>query len=396
MQFIKAPKEAVKLKLIRERTRLLKQGYPWIYKDWLLDLPPAKAGSRAIVRDKDGSALAFGIYDPQSPLAVRVCAIEQEKLSDELISERLESALSLRRSLFSDSTSGYRLLNGEGDGLPGLVCDIYGKYAVLKLDGNGPTEFWNLEGIVQWLSKKVGVESVFQKYRSDADSRGKILKGAMPHSEVEFLENGLKFSADLVQGQKTGFFFDQRDNRRRIQQIAKNKKVLNLFAYTGGFSVYAGVGGAQHVTTVDLAKPAILSAKHNWALNHLPENKHEAVAADAFEFLEQATAKAALWDLIIVDPPSFAPAEKHVAKATESYKTLFSAAIKVLGPGGIVALSSCSSHIGMNEFFDISKAAVSKAKRRAKVLGLYGQPEDHPFPLPCTELQYLKFLLLRI
>lgn len=396
MQFIKAPKDPVRLKLSKERTRQLKQGYPWIYKDCLLELPNAKAGSRAIVRDKDGSALAFGIYDPHSPLAVRVCAVEQEKLGDELILKRLEAALALRKNLFDSSTMGFRLLNGEGDGLPGLVCDIYGKHAVLKLDGNGPSEFWNLPAFIEWLSNRLKIEVVFHKFRSDAESRGEILKGEIPKAPVLFLENGIKFTADIVQGQKTGFFFDQRDNRNRIKLLSKNKRVLNLFAYTGGFSIYAGVGGAQHVTTIDIAKPAIEAAKENWSINELDKNAHTALASDAFEFLDKSSKDNQSWDLIIVDPPSFAPAERHVAKATESYKTLFTESIKVLEEGGVIALSSCSSHINMTDFMEICRASVSKAKRRARVIGVYGQPEDHPFPLACSELQYLKFLMLKM
>jgi 23S rRNA (cytosine1962-C5)-methyltransferase len=172
--------------------------------------------------------------------------------------------------------------------------------------------------------------------------------------------------------------------------------VLNLFSYTGGFSVYAGSGGARSVTSVDLAAPAIEDAGVNWEINSLPDGAHTGVAGDAFEFLESARKEHRRWDLIVVDPPSFAPAEKHVEKATESYIKLFSMALQVAAPQAIVALSSCSSHISPTQFTDICQAACSRARRRARVLGVYGQPEDHPFPLVCPELQYLKFNLLRI
>jgi 23S rRNA (cytosine1962-C5)-methyltransferase len=387
--------EPVRLKLIRDRTRMLKQGYPWIYRDWLAETPPAAAGTRVVLRDRDGSLIAFGMYDPTGPLAVRVCAVEQ-RLDDELIRAKLESALSLRQSLFDERTTGYRLVNGEGDGLPGLTIDRYADHAVLKLDGDAPAGFWNVDTIADWLAERLSITDVFLKYRSDADSRGRAVRGPVPAAPVQFLENGVRFQADLVQGQKTGFFFDQRDNRARIGQLARDKTVLNLFAYTGGFSIYAGVHGAVDVTSVDMAKPAMEEADRNWRLNDLPPERHRAIAADAFAFLETAKAEKRSWDLIVVDPPSFAPAERHVAKATATYQSLFTAAIQVLAPGGIIALSSCSSHISQQMFYELTEMAVSKARRRSTVLGVYGQPADHPFPLVCRELQYLKFILLQV
>ncbi|MDB5295071.1 MAG: putative SAM-dependentmethyltransferase [Phycisphaerales bacterium] len=398
MSFIRTdPAKVVRLKLARDRTRTLKQGYPWIYRDWLKETPPAPAGSRALVWDKDGSILAFGMYDPTGPLAVRVCALEREQLDDELIRSKFQAALDLRRTLFVDGrTDGFRLFNGEGDGVPGLTCDLYAGHAVLKLDGDAPTGFWDVEAVADWLVERAGVADVFLKFRSDAKTRGRAVRGAAPAEAVEFRENGFRFRANLVEGQKTGFFLDQRDNRARIGELAKGRSVLNLFAYTGGFSVYAGAGGATRVTSVDLAKPAVEDARRNWLLNGLPADLHDTVAADAFQFLEDARAAKRTWDLVIVDPPSFAPAERHVEKATASYQALFTSALRVLGPGGIIALSSCSSHVSSEMFFELAEAAVSKARRRAVVLGVYGQPADHPFPLACRELQYLKVLLLQV
>ena len=388
-------KDPVRLKLIRDRTRMLKQGWPWVYRDWLAETPAAAMGARVVLRDKDGSLIAFGMYDPAGPLAVRICAAEQ-RLDDALVLAKLETALSLRQALFDDQTTGYRLVNGEGDGLPGLTCDIYADHAVLKLDGDAPAAFWNVDAIADWLTSRLPIQTVFLKYRSDAPTRGRPVRGDVPNQPVQFVENGIRFQADLVQGQKTGFFFDQRENRARIGQLSRGKTVLNLFAYTGGFSVYAGMNGATDVTSVDLAKPAMEESNRNWALNQLPPERHHAIAADVFEFLEQAKATKRTWDVVVVDPPSFAPAERHVEKATASYQALFTAALGVLVPGGIIALSSCSSHISQQMFYEITEAAVSKARRLATILGVHGQPADHPFPLVCRELQYLKFVLLRV
>jgi 23S rRNA (cytosine1962-C5)-methyltransferase len=389
-------KEPVRLKLARERTRMLKQGYPWIYRDWLKELPPAPAGRRAMVRDKDGGLLAFGMYDPTGPLAVRVCAVEREKLDDDLIRGKLDAALSLRRALFDERTNGFRLLNGEGDGVPGLTCDLYGHHAVLKLDGDAPAAFWNVDAVADWLGERLSIANVFLKYRSDAKSRGRAVRGPVPTEPVRFIENGLHFQANLVEGQKTGFFFDQRDNRARIGALANGRSVLNLFAYTGGFSIYAGVNGATEVTSVDLAKPAMEEARRNCALNGLPDSLHHTSASDVFQFLETARAERRVWDLVIVDPPSFAPAQRHVEKAVASYQTLFASALGVVSAGGLIALSSCSSHISPEMFFELTEVAMSRAKRRATVLGVHGQPADHPFPLVCRELQYLKFILLQV
>ena len=376
---------------------MLKQGYPWIYRDWLQELPAAPAGSRALVRDKDGSLLAFGMYDPVGPLAVRVCALERERLDDGLVLAKLDAALALRQTLFDQTTTnGFRLLNGEGDGLPGLTCDVYARHAVLKLDGDAPAGFWNVDGVADWLAERLFIENVFLKYRSDAKTRGRAVRGAIPADPIQFLENGKHFQADLVHGQKTGFFFDQRDNRARIGALARERSVLNLFAYTGGFSVYAGVAGASDVTSVDLAKPAMAEADRNWLLNGLPPAGHHTAATDAFEFLDAARAAKRSWELIIVDPPSFAPAERHVQKALASYQALFVAALQVLAPGGIIAFSSCSSHVSLPMFVELIEGIMSKARRRAVVLGIHGQPADHPFPLVCTELQYLKFVLLQV
>ena len=222
------------------------------------------------------------------------------------------------------------------------------------------------------------------------------MRGAAPAEPVRFRENGLHFQADLVQGQKTGFFFDQRDNRGRSRRLAKGRSVLNLFAYTGGFSVYAGANGATEVTSVDLAKPAMEEAERNWLLNGLPPERHHASRPTPSSSWRRPGPRKRSWDLVVVDPPSFAPAERHVAKALASYQALFAAALQVLAPGGIAALSSCSSHVSPQMFFELTEAAVSKARRRATVLGVYGQPADHPFPLACRELQYLKFLLLQV
>lgn len=396
-KIISASPPPVRLQLARDRVQALKRGHPWIFADVLLDLPKSAPGSLAILKDKSGEVIAQGMFDPSSHLAFRVCALNPERFDDTLARNRMQSAWALRRAVINEATQCYRLLNGEGDRLPGLVCDVYGEYAVIQLDGAGPQGFWDLNGIAETIIQLGGPRNIYRKARSgDAVDTAAVIAGEAPPSATVVREHGLLFEVNLLHGQKTGFFLDQRDNRLRIQSLARGRKVLNLFGYTGGFSIYAGAGGAKEVTTVDRAKPAIATAIDNWRLNGFPDGQHAGVAADCFQYLEDAHIQKREWDLVIVDPPSFAPGKHHIDKATSAYTSIFASALKVTAAGGIFAASSCSSHISPEAFLSICEEAVSKARRRATILGIYGQPEDHPFPLVCRELQYLKFVLLNV
>ena len=387
----------VNLTLARDRVRSLKRGHPWVFGEYLTAQPGAPAGSFALLRAKDGSVVAQGFYDHGSHLAFRACAVNPQRLDNQLIGSRLAQALGLRRQLFDQQTTGFRLLNGEGDGLPGLVCDLYGDAAVIQLDGSGPAGFWKLDAISEWLAVHAGCTGVMRKRRAgEGEEISQVLRGQVAKSPADFVENGLRFEADLWKGQKTGFFFDQRENRERIRTLAGGRRVLNLFSYTGGFSLYAAAGGAASVTTVDSAKEAVAAAGRNWELNGFPAAQHEAVAADVFEFLQAAKSARRSWDLVIVDPPSFAPGKQHVDAAREGYIRVFASSLGVTTPGGSFAASSCSSRISPELFIEICEEAFSKAKRRGAVLGVFGQPADHPFPLACRELQYLKFVLFNV
>ena len=387
----------VTLRLNRDLARTIKRGHPWVYADALRDLPRAAAGVPAVLLDnRKGEPVAVGFYDPDSPLAFRVCDTDgRTKLDQRWAEARLRDALALRKSLFDPSTTGYRLLNGEGDSTPGLVVDVYGDTAVLKLDGPGPIGFWDAPGIAEWLSQAAAIECVYER-RKERGREGRLLVGAEPQQPVEFLEHGLRFTADVVHGQKTGFFLDQRENRQLIRNLAQGRSVLNMFAYTGGFSVAAGAGGATHVTTVDLAQPAIDAAREHWQRNELPESQHDAVAADAFEFLTKAGSRRPRWDIVVVDPPSFAPNQESVAKASAAYQTLIAGGARITGRGGLLAAASCSSHIDLPHFLNLCEEGISEARRRATVLAIQGQPADHPSPLALPEFRYLKFVLLRI
>jgi 23S rRNA (cytosine1962-C5)-methyltransferase len=399
MPLLQSHPKLVTVQLARNLTRAVKRGHAWLYADALRAVPDVSPGTPAILLDnKGGNEIARGYLHPASPLALRVCStMRGTALNENWIRHRLEKSLATRNLLFTDEhTNAYRLVNGEGDGLPGLVIDRYAEFAVIKLDGAGPEGFYNAEGIAEWLSGQghAHIENVLQRFKSGADALA--LVNALPDAPVEFREHGMRLRADLVHGQKTGFFLDQRENRRLIGLLSAGARVLNVFGYTGGFSVAAGLGGAAQVATVDLAAPAIAMAAANWALNDLPPEAHAGHAVDAVDYLEAAAKDKQEWDVVILDPPSFAPNEDSVPAAVNAYTRLIALGARVTAPGGLLAAASCSSHIRREQFLTIIEEALSAARRTGITLGVHGNPADHPAPLVMPELRYLKFTLLRL
>ena len=376
---------AIKVVLTRNLRRNILQGHPWVYR-MAVDLPKGERRAQFCkIIDQKGAPLGCGFFDPHSPLAVRVLHPEKSNFTENDMLERFTQALNLRKPLLGSGTDSYRLFNGEGDYLPGLVCDLYNRVAVLQFDGQGPSEFWPRELVCTWLKEKVGCEQVFEKTRGE-----ECLQLVGPASEgiVECSENSVRFMVNIKKGQKTGFFLDQRDNRQYVRTISSAKNCLNLFSYTGGFSVSAGLGGATPVASVDIAAGAIEQADANWRLNGLPDGTHQSIATDVFDFLQVEKAS---WDLIIVDPPSMAHSEEQRGKAREKYSEIFALAAKRVSEYGSLCLSSCSSHISFEDFFTIIETALSQARRRGQIQRVSGQGMDHPFPHACPELRYLKF-----
>lgn len=368
-----------------------------MFADALRDLPPAEPGTPAMLLDNTrGRPIAVGYYDPSSGVAFRACRVDEPlRLNDEWAEARLRQAWDLRQKLFDAATTGYRVFNGEGDGLPGLVCDRYDDVAVLKLDGPAASAFWDIDEISEWLVKNLSVAAVVER-RKQRGREGRWLVGGPRADSVTFREHGVKFSADVINGQKTGFFLDQRENRLTMRRLCANAKVLNVFSYTGGFSVSAGVGGAKHVTSVDSAEPAIEDANANWRLNELPADRHAGIAADAFEFLDDARTNRRKWDVVIIDPPAFAPSQASVSRAVAAYRKLAFNGATVTDRGGLLALASCSSHVDEATFLDACEEGISEARRRATLLSIHSQPADHPTPLAMPEFRYLKFVLMRV
>ncbi len=390
------------LNLDRDLTKHLKRGHRWIFANAFSESKNIKPGFVYLTYKRE--ILGLGHYQRDSALHFRMFCLSDEvhfkKNQPELTlsqwsNHQWAKAIQLRASINTSHTNCFRLVNGEGDGLPGLVIDIYANTAVIKFDNSMMESIYNKNELVQRLRHAYpNLESIYLKRRNTETDRGENLYGILPE-ETLFKENGLLFSANIREGSKTGFFLDQRDSRQIIRPFSHGKEVLNLFSYTGGFSIYAAAGGALKVTSVDIAEPAIKAIQTNFDLNHLKGN-HQNICADAFQFLNDTIEKKHQYDMVITDPPSFAPNEKSVPQATAAYIKVFTDSIKLVKSNGLFAASSCSSHINTATFMEITKEAFSKAKRRATVVHFGGQPFDHPYPLAMDELRYLKFSLFRL
>lgn len=381
------------LQLKKNLRRSLMQGNPWVYKQALSSAVDLKETSLCKVLDNKNQFVCWGMFNPNSPLALRVLSLEKSAPNEKFYENQLLQAHKLRKQLNLECTKCYRLINGEGDGLPGIICDIYSTIAVIQFDGMGPYEFWDHDWLANWLLKNIPIESVYYKPRNENETNDKIWGQKISQDCIEVLENNINFLVDIKRGQKTGFFLDQRDNRNYLRSLSKGGSVLNLFSYSGGFSVYAGLGGASQVTSVDIAQGALELAEKNWLLNDLPYEKHKSICDDVFEFLQAHTQQ---YNIVICDPPSMAKSEKQKELAIKKYIDTFAAAAKLVTSHGHLVLSSCSSHINFEDFNQIIETSLSRARKRAQVLRMSGQGPDHPYPHACLGLRYLKFVDLII
>lgn len=389
-------KKPIRLKLIRDISKHIKRGNPWVFGDAIENFKCSE-GVPAILSLK-GDALAFGIASPGINLAFRVLTLAGRKFDDEEVERRLERAIQNKTHLLTQDNQCFRVINGEGDELPGIVADYYQGVLVLKLDGEACENFWKKESLAEYFmnQKLIPVNGVYFKRKNREEDKGEVLSGKIENPRaVNFLEHGVKFQTDIIDAAKTGFFLDQRENRNFIRSVSRGKTLLNLFGYTGGFSIYAGLGGARAVSTVDIAPAAIEAAKLNWKLNELPDT-HSALCEDAFKFVEEAQAQRKTWDIVITDPPSFAPNQKAVESAKSAYTKIFADSLRLVKNEGFFAASSCSGHISFEDFILIVQEALSKVRCRGKVLLVKGQPEDHPFPMALSEMRYLKFVYLQV
>ncbi len=386
--------------------RALHNGHPWVFDQAIRKQSHAgQSGDLAVIFDGKNRFLAIGLYDPASPIRVKVLQHHQATINREWFTKQLRAAHAIRQPLDMDiHTNGYRLVHGENDHLPGLIIDRYASTQVMKLY----TAAWlpHLHDIIAGLQTiqpfdrlvlRMG-RNVIPDIASYGLHDGQVLIGDDLAGPVQFLENGLHFAADVTQGHKTGFFFDQRTNRAHVRDLAAGRRVLDVFAYSGGFSVYAAAGGALSVTSLDASAPALAAAKINVALNQTNPNVNAAeyttITGDAFEELEQIHTAGRTFDMVIFDPPSFAKSATEVKHALAAYARLTRLALKVLEPGGIFVMASCSSRIAPDVFFNTVTETAHALKRPLTELRRTGHALDHPITFP--EGEYLKCLFATV
>ncbi len=390
------PMAILQLKLTRNLRRNISRGHPWVYKEAVTLPRGIERAALAQLLDSKGD-LAWGIYDPHSPLCFRVLSHDKSAPNHAFFERAFDRAIALRARIRTSETDSFRLFNGEGDRLSGLVCDVYGATAVLQFDGRGPSEFWDRKLIAERLLKEGFLKTVVEKKRRGPDKSHEealeLIDGKPYENELVIRENSAQFVVNLEKGQKTGFFLDQRDNRKYVREMSAGKSVLNLFSYSGGFSINAGLGGARRVASVDMSQGAIELAERNWRQNSLEPANHIGICADVFKFMTQPGEP---WDHVIVDPPSMSHSESSRDLAKAKYIECFTLAAKRVAPKGELSLSSCSSHVSFEDFFEIINETLSASRRRGQILRISGQGADHPFPHACHELRYLKFVHLAL
>jgi 23S rRNA (cytosine1962-C5)-methyltransferase len=396
----------------RHGVEAVRRGHPWIFRAAVVAAGRGEPRIVSILSERE-ERVGCGIYDPESPIALRVWGVgPTAKLDASLFAGRLERAIAFRRELFADgATTAYRILNGEGDRAPGFVIDRYGEVAVIRIDGDAarsvaPILLPDLERLLRVEGITTLLERTSQRTadRGAREQRGEEAKnvsvrfGALPTS-VDVREHGVPFVVDVVRGQKTGAFLDQRENRRRIGALVARRKsaglgvrVLNLFSYAGGFSQRAALAGGV-VTSVDVAMKAHATAQTSFKLAGIDPREHTFVTADAFAWLAEARRKGLHWDVIISDPPSFAPNERSKPNALSAYRALHRACVDVLAPGGTFAAASCSSHVSAEDFLStLDDVALGRSDLR--LVELFGPPPDHPTLPSFPEGRYLKLALL--
>ena len=393
-----------RISLRKRLGRTIRGGHPWIYRDAVAGAPRLADGAVVLVADAAGRPLARGFWDAHSPIAVRIIGDDARDPSA-VIRERVALALDRRLAIFNNdigrgTTNAFRWLHGEADGVPGVHVDVYDAAATVRFDGGGARAFYReLPEQLRAAGPAAGITLrtiVERRPRSGSGSgsggeRVSALVGAAPDGEIEVVENGLRFGVDLVHGQKGGLFLDQRDNRALVRTMAAGRSVLNLFGYTGGFSIYAAAGGARATVTVDAAAPAIAAARRNFARNRLAVDGARFVAGDAFAFLEQAAAAGERFDLVISDPPSFASSRRALPAGLRAYRRLHRLCAQITAPGGTLCAASCSSHVDRDAFVSTVRDGARDAGRRFALREVRGAAADHPAVPHFPEGNYLKF-----
>lgn len=385
---------AIKLKPAAER--MVKKGHPWIFEGGIVKQSQAgTAGDLAIVYDqRKNKFLACGLYDPHSPIRIKVLQVHHPATIDAAwFAARIEEAKARRAPLLTTQTDSYRLVYGENDGLPSLVADVYAHALVVKLYSASwlPHLAAVLPALLAASGARVAVlrlsRNALPHARALGYADGQVLHGVLDDEVVVFQEHGVRFSANVIHGHKTGYFLDHRHNRHRVGQLAKGKTMLDVFAYAGGFSVHALAQGARSVTSLDISAQALELAKANAALN-TAQGEHHILVADAFEGLAQLRQQGRRYDIVVIDPPAFAKQASEVATALQQYERLARLGIPLVEKGGLLVLASCSARVAAEDFFAANERALQQSRIRWKLLDQTYHDVDHPIGFP--EGAYLK------
>ncbi|MBR9921962.1 MAG: class I SAM-dependent rRNA methyltransferase [Bacteroidetes bacterium] len=395
-----ASEQIKKIFLKPGKERPVKRFHPWVFSGAIArwDEKPAD-GELIELYDSKEQFLASGHYQDSS-IAIRLISFEAEAIDPDFWFRKIEAAWSYRKRagyLSNSSTNCYRLIHAEGDGLPGLIIDIYGSTAVVQCHSIGM--FRDRKDIAAALRRIYGesLKTIFDKSSETLPSNfGRGVQNGFLHgseSTAVVKEHGHHFLVDWVAGQKTGFFLDQRDNRHMLSQYVKDKKVLNAFCYSGGFSVYALAAGAAMVHSVDISEKAIAWTDRNVNINELPAGRHRSMVLDVMEFMRDTEEE---YEVMVVDPPAFAKSLKKRHNAVQAYKRLNALALKKIAPGGILFTFSCSQVVDRKLFYDTIVAAAIEAGRSVRVMRSLSQPSDHPVQLFHPESRYLKGLVLYV
>ena len=391
----------VTLKEGRERTVLAE--HPWIFSGGI-DRRKSDASSLGVVdvRDNEGRFLGRGFYNPKSQIAVRMLTRDQEPVDKAFFARKIREAAALRETLFDPRvTDSYRLVFAEGDGLPGLVVDRYGAILVVQFQA-AAADFFR-ETILDALVEVLNPTGIYE--RSDVGSRKAdgiggepvgVRRGTVPDGPIGILEEGLRAVVNIQTGQKTGYFFDQRDNRVALRRYCKNAQVVNLFSYTGGFTVNALAGGATRVISVDRSSAALELGQASVLKNGFVSRNEDWMVMDAFDTIESFTTAGERFNVVVLDPPSFAKSTDGLERALKAYTKMNAAAIGLVAPGGYLLTASCSHHVTPELFSNMLHLAALRAGRQMQVLEVRGAGPDHPQPIHFREGSYLKGVIARI
>lgn len=385
---------AVKLSKAGERS--LRKKHPWIFSESIdKSNKEGEAGDIAVIFSHNtNKPIGVGLYDPHSPIRIKMLHFGSgAKIDKDFFSDKIQRAYALRNDLLKATTNSYRLIFGENDGFPSFIADVYANVLVVKLYSAIWLPFF--ETILNELIKVSKCESVVlrlsRKVRKQTDSfqlkDGTVVYGELKDENVHFMEEGVHFSANVIKGHKTGYFLDHRHNRKRVGELAKGKTVLDVFAYAGGFSVHALVGGAKKVTSIDISKQALELAKANAELNEY-KGLYSVIAGDAFEVLKNLQTKGEKFDLVVIDPPSFAKRASEEFIALKKYKELAALGASLTTQKGILILASCSSRVDAESFFEINTQALNATGRKWNLIEKTFHDVDHPISFP--EGAYLK------